>query len=62
MKHKCIALLAAVIMVFSFFTLPVSAEKTQTDQTSADTQTSADSSADGTAAEKKGGLMALTFD
>ena len=62
MKHKCIALLAAVIMVFSFFTLPVSAEKTQTDQTAPDTQTSADSSADGTAAEKKGGLMALTFD
>lgn len=53
MKHKCIALLAAVIMVFSFFTLPVSAEKTQTDQTAPDTQTSADSSADGTAAEKK---------
>lgn len=62
MKRKCIALLAAVIMVFSFFTLPVSAEKTQTDQTAPDTQTSADSSADGTAAEKKGGLMALTFD
>lgn len=62
MKRKCIALLATVIMVFSFFTLPVSAEKTQTDQTAPDTQTSADSSADGTAAEKKGGLMALTFD
>ena len=62
MKHKCISLLAAVIMVFSFFTLPGSAEKTQTDQTAPDTQTSADSSADGTAAEKKGGLMALTFD
>ena len=55
MKRKCIALLSAVIMIFSLFALPVSAENAQADNTAAD-------AAADTATEKKGGLMALTFD
>ena len=61
MKRKCIALLSTVIMVFSFFAFPVSAENTQPDPAASDTQ-SADNSTDSATPEKKGGLMALTFD
>ncbi|MGN0963647.1 MAG: polysaccharide deacetylase family protein [Clostridia bacterium] len=61
MKRKCIALLSTVIMVFSFFAFPVSAENTQTDPAASDTQ-SADNGTDSATTEKKGGLMALTFD
>lgn len=71
MKRKCIAILSIIIMIVAFFALPVSAEKTKSDNTAATTKTEEKTTTDSSQGQdgatkgtqaKKGGLMALTFD
>lgn len=64
MKRKIIAILAAVVMIMSFFTLPVLAENTDTTENNTTaSNTTSDTTDTATAEEEiKGGLMAITFD